>query len=80
MHVFRTINYCKACSQLTEAFGFLHKQFDASLLELQGSMPSQFRDMEDKYKALRKRLSNDHAKILYCLEDLGLLCAYEVQL
>ncbi|PSS19311.1 Endoribonuclease Dicer 3a like [Actinidia chinensis var. chinensis] len=55
----------------------LWEKFDASLLELQGSMPSQFRDMEDKYKALRKRLSNDHAKILYCLEDLGLLCAYE---
>ncbi|KAL7196180.1 hypothetical protein ACSBR1_036234 [Camellia fascicularis] len=53
------------------------KKFDALLLELQGSISSQYRDTEDKYTALRKRLSNDNAKILYCLDDLGLLCAYE---
>lgn len=34
--------------------------------------------MEDKFKALHKRMSNELAKVLYCLEDLGLLCAYEV--
>uniref|UniRef100_A0A5B7CE62 Uncharacterized protein n=1 Tax=Davidia involucrata TaxID=16924 RepID=A0A5B7CE62_DAVIN len=52
-------------------------KFDALLLELQGSLPNHYKDMDDKYKILRKRLSNDHAKILYCLEDLGLICAYE---
>ncbi|KAA8546198.1 hypothetical protein F0562_003063 [Nyssa sinensis] len=52
-------------------------KFDALLLELQGSLPSHYRDMDGKYKILRKRLSNDHAKILYCLDDLGLICAYE---
>lgn len=59
---------------------FLHQQFDALLLDLQGSMPSQYRDTQDKYKALRKRLANDHAKFLYCLDDLGLLCTHEVEL
>lgn len=54
------------------------RQFDASLLELQASLPSNYQDTDDKYKLLRKKLSNDHAKILYCLEDLGLVCAYEV--
>ena len=55
------------------------RQFDASLLELQASLPSNYQDTDDKYKLIRKKLSNDHAKILYCLEDLGLLCAYEVR-
>lgn len=45
---------------------------------LQESVPSNYKDMDDRITALRKRLSNDHAKILYCLDDLGLICAYEV--
>jgi hypothetical protein len=57
---------------------YLHQQFDASLLELQGSLQSNYKDMDDKFKMLRKRLSKDHAKVLYCLDDLGLMCAYEV--
>lgn len=61
-------------------FYFFLRQFDASLLELQASLPSNYQDTDDKYKLLRKKLSNDHAKILYCLEDLGLVCAYEVRL
>ncbi|RVX17553.1 Endoribonuclease Dicer-like 3a [Vitis vinifera] len=52
-------------------------KFDNLLLNLQGSPMTQYKDMDDKLKALRKRLSNDHAKILYCLDDLGLICAYE---
>ncbi|KAK2391994.1 dicer [Trifolium repens] len=43
------------------------------LLEFQ----SNFKDMENKFKILYQRMSNELAKILYCLEDLGLLCAYE---
>ncbi|KAM5566198.1 endoribonuclease Dicer [Rosa sericea] len=50
---------------------------DASFLKLQESVPSNFKDLDDKVKALRKRLSNDYEKILYCLDDLGLICAYE---
>ncbi|XP_052209161.1 endoribonuclease Dicer homolog 3a isoform X2 [Diospyros lotus] len=52
-------------------------KFDTLLLELERSMPSHYKDAEDKYKALRKRLSNDHAKILYCLDELGLICMCE---
>ncbi|CAK7352744.1 unnamed protein product [Dovyalis caffra] len=53
-------------------------KFDASMLDLQGSTKSGYKDMDDKLKTMRKQLSKDHAKILNCLEDLGLVCAYEV--
>ncbi|GAU26679.1 hypothetical protein TSUD_314560, partial [Trifolium subterraneum] len=36
--------------------------------------------MDDKFKTLHQRMSNELAKILHCLEDLGLLCAYEAAL
>ncbi|XP_021666513.2 endoribonuclease Dicer homolog 3 isoform X2 [Hevea brasiliensis] len=52
-------------------------KFDASMLSLQGSIQSGYKDIDDKIRTLRQRLSNDHAKILNCLEDLGLVCAYE---
>ncbi|KAF2285070.1 hypothetical protein GH714_037736 [Hevea brasiliensis] len=52
-------------------------KFDASMLSLQGSIQSGYKDIDDKIRTLRQRLSNDHAKILNCLEDLGLICAYE---
>lgn len=52
-------------------------KFDASLLKLQGSFESRFKDMDERFKMMRKRLSNDHSKIMYCLDDLGLICAYE---
>ncbi|XP_058760418.1 endoribonuclease Dicer homolog 3a-like [Vicia villosa] len=38
---------------------------------------SSYKDMDDKFKTLHQRMSNELAKILYCLEDLGLLCACE---
>ncbi|KAB2049914.1 hypothetical protein ES319_A13G209300v1 [Gossypium barbadense] len=52
-------------------------KMDASLSTLQGSIHTSYTDMDDKFKALHKRSSNDHAKILHCLDDLGLICAYE---
>ncbi|XP_030538472.1 endoribonuclease Dicer homolog 3-like isoform X2 [Rhodamnia argentea] len=52
-------------------------KFDASLLKLHGSLESRFKDMDEKFKSLQKRLSNDHSKIMYCLDDLGLICAFE---
>nr|AUH15439.1 dicer-like 3 protein [Dimocarpus longan] len=52
-------------------------KFDASLSKLQGLTPNCYEDMDDKFKTLRKQLSNYHAKILYCLDELGLICAYE---
>ncbi|XAR57556.1 Ribonuclease III [Bertholletia excelsa] len=53
------------------------QKYEALLLELQGSMLSDYGYTDDKYKALQRRLSNDHAKIVYCLDNLGLICAYE---
>ncbi|KAB1225575.1 hypothetical protein CJ030_MR1G020790 [Morella rubra] len=55
----------------------LWSKLDASLSEFQQSLQSNFKDTHDKFKILRKGLSNSYAKILYCLDDLGLVCAYE---
>lgn len=52
----------------------LFGQFDALLSENQ----SNYKDVENKFKTLSQRMSNELAKILHCLEDLGILCAYEV--
>ncbi|XP_061374875.1 endoribonuclease Dicer homolog 3a isoform X2 [Gastrolobium bilobum] len=38
---------------------------------------SNYKDVDNKFKTLHQRMTNELAKILYCLEDLGLLCAYE---
>ncbi|KAK7363560.1 hypothetical protein VNO77_05706 [Canavalia gladiata] len=46
---------------------------DALLSEFQ----SNYKVVEDKFKTLHQRMSNELAKILHCLEDLGILCAYE---
>ncbi|KAJ8750873.1 hypothetical protein K2173_016054 [Erythroxylum novogranatense] len=50
---------------------------DDLLLALQESVQSCYQDLDDKTKALRRRLSKDHSKILNCLEDLGIICAFE---
>ncbi|XP_027354883.1 endoribonuclease Dicer homolog 3a [Abrus precatorius] len=34
-------------------------------------------EFQSKFKTLHQRMSNEVAKILHCLEDLGILCAYE---
>lgn len=52
-------------------------KFDAALVDLQLSVSSQYKDTDDNYMKLRKRLSNFYAKILCCLENLGIICAYE---
>ncbi|TKY74841.1 Endoribonuclease Dicer-like 3a [Spatholobus suberectus] len=46
---------------------------DALLSENQ----SNYKDVDNKFKMLYQRMSNELAKILHCLEDLGILCAYE---
>lgn len=56
----------------------MHGQIDASLSKLQESVESNFKDMDDTMKTLRKRLSDDYVNILYCLDNLGLICTYEV--
>lgn len=64
-------------SELKEKIKASWSKNDASLLTLQESVQSNFKDLDDRVKTLRKRLSNDYEKILYCLDDLGLICAYE---
>lgn len=54
-------------------------QFDASLSNVQGSTDSFYQDGNDNLKDLRKRLANEQGKFMYCLKDLGLICAYEVK-
>lgn len=46
---------------LRERLHSLFSKYDASLME----------------ESLQRRLSNDHAEILYCLDNLGLICANE---
>jgi hypothetical protein len=37
---------------------------------------SNYKDMDNKFKTLHQHISNELAKILYSLKNLGLLCAY----
>ncbi|KAK6912886.1 PAZ domain [Dillenia turbinata] len=52
-------------------------KFSTLMANLQESWPNHYKDMDDKIQMLQRRLSNDHAKILYCLEELGISCACE---
>ncbi|EYU29224.1 hypothetical protein MIMGU_mgv1a0001671mg, partial [Erythranthe guttata] len=52
-------------------------KFDAILLGFQDSLSSGYKDTDDKFKSLRNRLANDHTKILFSLENLGLLFCIE---
>ncbi|KAM0040846.1 hypothetical protein Hdeb2414_s0011g00359091 [Helianthus debilis subsp. tardiflorus] len=52
-------------------------QFEVELLEMQISLQRDYKDSDEKHGILRKRLSDDHSKIVYCIDELGLLCAYE---
>lgn len=58
--------------------GVLFMQYDNSLVQLQNSPSYQYKDADEIIKASRKRLSNNHAKICHCLDDVGLICAIEV--
>lgn len=75
-HSLLLLTLCAKVRELKQ--NLFHEQFDALLLKLPGSQHSHYKDIDEKLKTLRKRLSNDLAKILYCLDDLGPICAYEV--
>ncbi|XP_028790121.1 endoribonuclease Dicer homolog 3a [Neltuma alba] len=66
-----------AAMSLKSKIEALWSESDIFLSELQKSLEGNYKDVDDKFKGLHKRMSNDLAKILYCLEDLGLLCTYE---
>lgn len=57
---------------------FLSVQYDELIAHLQTRPNNQYKDADEITKESRKRLSNSLAKICYCLEDAGLLCASEV--
>ncbi|XP_068656481.1 endoribonuclease Dicer homolog 3a isoform X2 [Aristolochia californica] len=63
--------------ELKKKLECLWQKFDALVVHLQGSPTYQFKDTVESLKALRRDLENYHAKILYCLDNLGLTCAYE---
>ncbi|KAK9131441.1 hypothetical protein Sjap_011928 [Stephania japonica] len=52
-------------------------KFDSLLVDLQKSMPTQYKDAKEMFEKWRRKLSNYHSKILHCLDNLGIICAYE---
>ncbi|KAF9615049.1 hypothetical protein IFM89_021620 [Coptis chinensis] len=63
--------------QVSTLESILDSKFDDLLVNKQSSLPSQYKDTDETFKALRKKLLSYHAKILHCLDGLGFLCAYE---
>ncbi|XP_020081991.1 uncharacterized protein LOC109705653 isoform X2 [Ananas comosus] len=58
----------------------LHSSFekiDDALVSLQKSPSNKFKDTNDILEASKKSLSSYHAKILHCIDNLGLICATE---
>lgn len=53
-------------------------QYDGLIAQLYSRLTNQYKDADEITKESRRRLSNSLAKICYCLEDVGLLCASEV--
>nr|CDM85593.1 unnamed protein product [Triticum aestivum] len=62
---------------LSEELGFLHSEYDALITTLQNKPNYQNKESDEIAKESRRRLSNSSAKILYCIDDIGLLCASE---
>ncbi|KAK9099556.1 hypothetical protein Syun_026601 [Stephania yunnanensis] len=52
-------------------------KFDSLLVDLQKSIPTLYKDAKETFEKLRQKLSNYHSKILHCLDNLGIICAYE---
>ena len=55
-------------------------QYDALITTLQNKPNYQNKESDEIAKESQRRLSNSSAKILYCIDDIGLLCASEVSL
>ncbi|GJT95514.1 luminal binding protein 5-like protein, partial [Tanacetum coccineum] len=59
-----------------------YRIYDASKIlhvEVKGKLKSSRLKFKDVDRKLRKWLANDHAKIVYCIDELGFLCAYEAE-
>ncbi|KAL6613967.1 hypothetical protein ACP70R_036237 [Stipagrostis hirtigluma subsp. patula] len=62
---------------LSEELGTLCTKYDELIEQLKNRLKNQYKDADEITKESRRRLSNSLAKICYCLEDVGLLCASE---
>ncbi|KAK3162796.1 hypothetical protein QOZ80_1BG0093880 [Eleusine coracana subsp. coracana] len=62
---------------LSEELGILCSKYDEMIAQLQNKPNYQYKDAAEIIKESRRRLSNCLAKICFCLEDVGLLCASE---
>uniref|UniRef100_A0A0E0JSJ4 Uncharacterized protein n=1 Tax=Oryza punctata TaxID=4537 RepID=A0A0E0JSJ4_ORYPU len=62
---------------LSEELGVLCSKYDALITELQNKRSYMYKDADDITKESKRRLSKSIAKICYCLDDVGLICASE---
>uniref|UniRef100_A0A0E0FXC3 Uncharacterized protein n=1 Tax=Oryza nivara TaxID=4536 RepID=A0A0E0FXC3_ORYNI len=62
---------------LSEELGVLCSKYDALITELQNKRSDMYKDADDITKESKRRLSKSIAKICYCLDDVGLICASE---
>ncbi|CAM0884261.1 unnamed protein product [Alopecurus aequalis] len=62
---------------LREELTLLLSKYDALITKLQNKPNYQKKEADEIAKKSRKQLSDSSEKILYCLDDLGLLCASE---
>ncbi|RCV28682.1 hypothetical protein SETIT_5G422300v2 [Setaria italica] len=69
----RTVSF----EDLSEELGILCSKYDGLIAQLYSRLTNQYKDADEITKESRRRLSNSLAKICYCLEDVGLLCASE---
>ncbi|WVZ67722.1 hypothetical protein U9M48_016765 [Paspalum notatum var. saurae] len=69
----RTVSF----EDLSEELGIVCSKYDGLIAQLHSRPTNQFKDTDEIIKESRRRLSNSLAKICYCLEDAGLLCASE---
>lgn len=69
----RTVSF----DDLSEELEILCSKYDGLIIQLHNRSTNQYKDADEITKESRKRLSNSLAKICYCLEDAGLLCASE---
>jgi hypothetical protein len=64
--------------EAAKIISFLSLQYDELIAQLQSRPNFQYADADEIIKESRRQLLNSSAKICFCLEDVGLLCASEV--
>ncbi|XP_039850430.1 endoribonuclease Dicer homolog 3a-like isoform X2 [Panicum virgatum] len=69
----RTVSF----EDLSAELGILYCKYDMLIAQVHCTLTNQYKDADQITKESRRRLSISLAKICYCLEDVGLLCASE---